>query len=187
MVVRILGIDPGMTRLGYSAIEKEEELNLYKFGMINTPRTSQTYNEFLNEGIEHISSEFPRVLMLSTPDIIVAETVPVGKLGSNSELVVASITVCKVLAYQWGIPWYDIAANTWQSKVVGSGIKVTKAKTRNAAFAYFPALVGQHKQLKKEQKEAGDKPEGFPPDVTDAIAVSIAGHIIYGNENLQEV
>ena len=185
--MKVLGIDPGMNRLGYAGTENETELNLYKFGMIHTPRAAQTFNQYLNEGIENIATEFPRVLMFTTPDIIVAETVPVGKLGSNSELVVASITVCKTIAFQWGIPWYDVAANTWQSKVVGQGVKVTKAKTRNATFAYFPALAEQHKLLKKEQKDEGEKAEGFPPDVTDAIAISIAGHIIYGNEDLQEV
>lgn len=168
-------------------MENGPELNLFKFGLIYTPRTNQTYNEFLNEGIEHITTEFPRVLMLTTPDLIVSETVPVGKLGSNSELVVASITVCKVVAFQWGIEWQDMAANSWHKTVLGEGIKATKARVRNAVFAEFPLLAEQHKLLKKEQKEAGDKPEGFLPDVTDAIGIALAGIQIYGNKDLQEV
>jgi len=186
-IVKVLGIDPGMQFLGYAGIENDPEFNLFKFGLIYTPRTNQTYNEFLNEGIEHIATEFPRVLMFTTPDLIVSETVPVGKLGSNSELVVASITVCKVLAYQWGIPWIDMAANTWHSEILGKSVKSTKARVRNAVFAEFPTLAEQHKLLKKEQKEVGDKPEGFRPDVTDAIGICLAGIRIHGNENLQEV
>lgn len=173
----ILGLDPGMTRLGYGAVERKDSLILNKFGMIHTPRTDQKFNQFLNEGIEHITSEFPRVLMFTEPDIIYAELVPPGRLGSNSELVVAAITCCKVVAFQFGIPWIDIAESTWKSTFTGSKDS-TKAKTRNAVFAKFPDMEAQHKALKKEQKEEGEKAEGFPPDITDAIGVAIAGTMI---------
>lgn len=167
-----------MQKLGYGAISKDGDINLYKFGMIHTPRTDQAFNEFINEGIHHISTEFPRLLMFTEPDVIVSELVPPGKLGSNSELVVAAVTVCKVIAYQWGIEWRDIADSTWKATVVGRR-DATKAQTRNAVFSHFPAMVDQHKLLKKEQKADGLKPEGFPADITDAIAIGIAGTIIY--------
>ena len=171
-----------MQKLGYGAVSTDkEELNLYKFGMIHTPRTDQAYNEFLNEGIRHITTEFPRILMYTEPDVIVAELVPPGRLGSNSELVVAAITVCKVIAFQWGIEWRDIADSTWKAKVVGRR-EATKAQTRNTVFSYFPNMADQHKLLKKQQKADGLKAEGFPADITDAIAVSIAGTIIYDIE-----
>lgn len=181
----VLGLDPGMQRLGYGAVTVEESLDLLRFGMIQTPRTYQKHNEFLNEGIENITNEFPRVIMLTEPDVIVAETVPSGKLGSNSELVVASITVCKVIAFQFGIPWHDIAANTWKSKVVGDR-NATKARTRNTVFAYFPRMEEQHKELKKNQKAADEKAEGFPADVTDAVAMAIAGIMVYGDSSETE-
>lgn len=173
----ILGIDPGMIRLGYAAINTDP-LALSKFGMIHTPRTDQTFNVFLNEGIEHITNEFPRVLMFTEPDSIYAETVPPGRLGSNSELVMSAITVCKVIAFQFGIPWTNVAESTWKSKVVGTKDS-SKAKTRNAVFARFPELEPQHKALKLEQKAEGEKVEGFPPDITDAIGVAIAGTMVY--------
>lgn len=178
----ILGIDPGMIHLGYGAIEQKESLTLTRFGMIHTPRTDQKFNEFLNEGIEHITSEFPRVLMFTEPDVIYAELVPPGRLGSNSELVASAITVCKVVAFQFGIPWHDIAESTWKSKFVGTKDS-SKAKTRNAVFAKFPEMELQHKALKAEQKAEGEKAEGFLPDITDAIGVALAAGIIINDSN----
>lgn len=177
----ILGIDPGMIRLGYGAVDTDP-LTLLKFGMIHTPRTDQTFNTFLNEGIEHITNEFPRVLMFTEPDIIFAETVPPGRLGSNSELVISAITVCKVIAFQFGIPWINIAESTWKKEFLGRKDS-TKAQTRNAVFAKFPEMELQHKELKKEQKQEGLKAEGFPPDITDAIGVAVAGTIINNDNN----
>lgn len=169
-----------MQKLGFGVVAGNPS-ELYKFGLIHTPRTDQTFNDFLDEGIAHITSEFPRVLGLAEPDIIVSEMVPPGKLGSNSELVLASITVCKTIANQFGLPWYNIAAATWMSEVVGIR-NSTKAKTRNAVFSYFPALADKHARIKKEQKAEGEKAEGLPADVTDAIAIALAGNKLYGQQ-----
>jgi Holliday junction resolvasome RuvABC endonuclease subunit len=164
-----------MNRLGFGAVENGEEMILLSWGMIQTPRYGQTFNEYLNEGIANIADMFPKVVMQSDPDVIFAEIVPVGKLGSNSELVVASITVCKVIAHQYGIPWLDIAANSWHTELLGEGVKATKAKVRNAVFYHFPPMADKHKKLKQEQKDEGDKAEGFVPDITDAIGIAIVG------------
>jgi Holliday junction resolvasome RuvABC endonuclease subunit len=173
--VKILGLDPGMERLGFGAVKFDGEMELLKWGMIQTPRYGQKFNEYLNEGIINIADLFPKVVMQTDPDVIFAEIVPVGKLGSNSELVVASITVCKVIAHQYGIPWFDIAANSWHTELLGEGVKSTKAKVRNAVFYHFPPMADKHKKLKEEQKNEGDKAEGFAPDITDAIGIAIVG------------
>lgn len=178
---RYLGIDPGMERLGYGVVSSEGDLELIKFGMINTPRTNQDYNEYLNEGIIHITNEFPKILALTEPDLILAEYVPPGKLGTRSELTAVSSAVCRMIAHQWGIEWRGIADSTWKSKVVGKR-DATKAQTRNAVFSHFPSMADQHKLLKKQQKAEGLKPDGFPADVTDGIAIAIAGTMIYDIE-----
>jgi Holliday junction resolvasome RuvABC endonuclease subunit len=188
--VNILGIDPGMQKLGYSGVKNSDsQLTLGKYGMIFTPFVDQKWYDFLSEGIEQIAVAFPKILQLTEPEMIVAEKQPTGKLGSNSELVIASVAVCKTIAFQWGIDWHDVAANTWHSRFLGSGVKATKAKVRNRVFAQFPELAGQHKLLKAEQKADGQKVEGFPADVTDAIAIAIVGHGIYESidKDLQEV
>lgn len=176
----ILGIDPGNNRLGYSGLSSTE---LIVYGMIHNPRGAEKFNQHLNASIVRISDEFPIVIDSINPDLIAAETVPVGRLGSNSELVVAAITVCKVIAHQFGIPWKDLGANTVKKEVAGDGL-ASKAKIKNAVFGYFPALEDAHKNKRKNEKLAGEKVVGIPQDQLDAIAVGIAGLIIYGNKDL---
>ena len=181
--MRILSIDPGMKRLGYSTIEftSSDDLSLISYGMIHIPRTDEKFNPYLNLAIEKITNDFPRILDASEPAFIVSEIVPVGRLGSNSELVVAAITVCKTIAFQWGIEWRDIAANTSKVKVTGDG-RASKAKIKNAVFGYFPELEARHKEIRTKEKTDGDKVVGIPQDQIDAIAIGIAGTIIYGAE-----
>jgi crossover junction endodeoxyribonuclease RuvC len=173
----VLGIDPGLIRLGWGSVSVEEdELSLGLCGLIAHPRdTEAPFNQYLNEGILQITEQFPVVLACVQPDYIYAELVPAGRLGSRSELVVAAVTACKVIAFQWGIDWHDIAANTVKKVVTGDGV-ATKARVRNAVLDVFPAIVANHKKAKAEQKAAGDtRPEGIAQDVFDAIAISIAG------------
>lgn len=172
----VVGVDSGLTRLGLGAVKIEgDELDLLTYGMIAHPRSSDSkYNAHLNEGIRQIVDGFPRFLDIAHPTFIVGETVPPGRLGSNSELVVAAITSCKVIAFQFGIDWYDIAANTVKLQVTGDG-RATKAKIRNTILDSFPLMAERHTKMKKEQKKDGEKAVGLPQDVFDAVAVAIAG------------
>lgn len=181
-MVNVLGIDPGMTNLGWgSVIDNGEELSLGLSGLIAHPRdTAATYNEYLNAGIEQITEKFPVILSLVQPTYITSEFVPAGKLGSRSETTVASITCCKVIAFQWGVPWYDIGANTVK-KILTDDATATKARIRNAVIEYFPPIGENHAAAKKEQKAAGEKMTGIAQDVFDAIAIAIAGIDKYGN------
>lgn len=97
--MRVLAIDPGLVRLGIGALEfKDGDISLITYGLISNPRGQESYNDFLNTGIHQIATDFPRLLDIIQPHIIVAETVPPGRLGSNSDSVMAAITVCKVIA-----------------------------------------------------------------------------------------
>lgn len=181
--MRILSIDPGMTRLGVASIitGKDDQMTLLTYGMIAHPRDpAHTFNEHLNAGIRQIVDDLPKLIDIVSPSVICAETVPVGRLGSNTELVVAAITAAKVLAYQFGITWVDYGANTIKKQVTGDG-RATKTKVRNAVLSYFPEVDERHKQMKKDQKAAGEKVEGLPADVFDAIATSITGAKLYDN------
>ena len=113
--MKVLGIDPGHKRLGFALTESnaKNEIALRESGVIYHENDNQlTFNAYLNEGIANLCEQFPQVLHRTKPDFIVAEIIPVGRLGSNTELNVAAITVCKVIAWQWGIDWFEIAANS---------------------------------------------------------------------------
>lgn len=177
-----------MLRLGFAGVaQTEDNIELITYGLISNPRNpTHKWNEHLNRSIHQVTDDLPRVLDLIRPDIIVAETVPAGRLGSNSELVVASITACKVIAFQFGIPWHDVGANTVKKQMTDDA-KASKVKIRNAVFAQFPVVEERHLKIKREQKSEGEKMEGLPFDVFDAIAISVVGVKIHGDKNLSDL
>lgn len=188
--MRVLGLDPGMQRLGFAGVTRSDADSIYElitYGLISNPRSADSkFNEHLTKSIHQIADDLPRVIDIIRPDIIVSEYVPVGRLGSNTELVVAAITTCKVVAYQFGIPWHDVGANTVKVKFTADA-KATKVRIRNEVFDRFPIVEERHIKIKKEQKQAGDKAEGLPFDVFDAIAIASVGLDIHGNQDLPAV
>lgn len=186
-MVSVLGIDPGMTNFGWgSVVIEDDEIRLGLCGLIAHPRdTAAPYNEYLDEGIAQICEQFPVLLSLVQPTFIIAEYVPPGKLGSRSELVVAAATAAKVLAFQWGIPWYGIGANSWKKSVLDDSA-ATKARIRNAMIDSFPSLGERHAAQKSEQKDRQEKAVGIPQDVFDSIAIAIAGAKLYANQYQRE-
>jgi len=178
--VRVLSIDPGFTRLGWANLILEKgELSLGLTGIIGHPRTDESFNEYLDDGIAEIAEEFPVILSITTPELIFFENVPPGKLGSRSELNIAASTACKVLAFQWGIPWIGIGANTVKKELTGDGT-ATKAVVRNTVMELFPVLNQQHKEVKLEQKKAKEKATGIPQDLFDAVAIGVVGLKLHG-------
>ena len=173
---KVLGIDQGMERLGFGSLSKvDSEIILGSYGVIANPRNAgDAFNIHLNRGIEQITNDFPRLISMAQPDFICAELVPPGRLGANTELVVAAITVCKVIAFQFGIEWHDLAANTVKKEFTGDAA-ASKAVIKRRVIELFPQLEDRHKALKKEQREAGLKSSGLPPDVFDAIAIAHVG------------
>ena len=50
--------------------------------------------------------------------------------------------------------------------------KATKTQIRNTMMGHFDIIKARHVELKAEQKKEGEKPNGLPFDVTDALAVA---------------
>lgn len=177
--MQILGLDPGLERLGFGVFRAEEK-SLVTMGVIPNPKDHLlSYNENLNQAIQNITTQFQRILMLYDPQQIAAETVPVGKLGSRSETTVASITVCKTLAFTYGIPWTDYGANTIKKTLTDDGT-ASKAKVRNAILELFPDWKTKHKSEKdKQRREEGMKrPPGIPQDAFDGAAIAVIHYMI---------
>lgn len=185
----VLGIDGGMVRLGLGAVKIDQgNIDIVTYGMISNYRDSdEKFNVFLNRGITQIADQFPRFLGMVNPDLIASETIPAGKLGSSSSQVIAAVTACKVIAFQFGIEWRDIGASTVKKELTGDG-KASKTLVRNAVLDLYPSVAQQHKQLKAQQKEAGEtKRPGLPQDVFDGIAVAIIGAKLYERNYVQKV
>lgn len=176
LCMRYLGIDGGFTRLGLGVVDLDgTKISLVTHGLIYNPRESQmAFNDHLNAGILRITTDFPRFLDLTRPDVIYGETIPAGRLGSNDSLVIAAVTTCKVIAFQFGIEWHDIAASTVKKELTGDG-RATKTVVRDTVFGLFPVVEERHALLKQEQKDHGEKPTGLPQDVFDGIAIATVG------------
>ena len=180
--MNILGLDPGLLRLGIAGIETHgDEIKLITYGFISHTRNSNSsFNEHLNLGIRQIVDQFPRILNEIHPVLIISELVPPGRLGKNSELVIAAITTCKVIAFQWGIVWKDIAANTVKKEITDDG-RASKVKIKNAVLDLFPEMIDHHARLKKDQKKKGERSVGIVQDTFDAVAIAVAGAKIHSN------
>lgn len=186
--MKVLGIDPGQKRLGFALVQHnaKNEIILGESGVVfHDNENNLAFNAYLNEGIANLCEQFPQILHRAKPDCIVAEIIPVGRLGSNTELNVAAVTVCKVIAWQWGIDWHDIAANSVKKQVTGDG-RATKAKVKYCITERFPTLVKQNEDFKKQQKAEGKKAEGYPQDLYDAVAVGWSGLLTYGDKEEEE-
>lgn len=180
--MKVLALDPGLTRLGYASCQLLDngDYELGLSGIITHSRGTEKFNEYLNSGIHNICEKFPYLITLTSPDIIVAELVPVGRLGSRSELVVAAITACKVIAYQAGLPWKDVAANSYKKALTGNGA-ATKGDIKKKVYELYPHLKQKDKDERKRQRELGEKVTGFPADLYDAIAIAHYGVIRFGD------
>jgi crossover junction endodeoxyribonuclease RuvC len=175
--MKIMGIDPGMQNLGLGLIELDgESIELINYGLIYHPQTAEKFNDHLDAGIAQIVNDFPKYLHLAQPAVIVSEYVPAGKLGSNDSLVTAAITTCKVIAFQFGVEWYSVAASTVKKGLTGDH-RATKAKVRNAVIEAFPEIGEAHALEKQQQKQSGEKATGIPQDVFDAIAIASIGGV----------
>lgn len=174
--MRILGIDPGLRRMGLAVINIDDdthELGLVYFGYISHERVEQEYNRHLNNALHSLTDTLPKLFHEFAPNKIAAEIVPVGRLKTNTELVVAAITVCKVIGFQWGIPWLDYGANTVKKMVTGNGL-ASKAEVKGAVITLFPELQKAHQEEQLKQKDEGLKrATGLPWDVYDACAVAV--------------
>jgi Holliday junction resolvasome RuvABC endonuclease subunit len=184
--MRVLGIDPGNKRLGWSIVDAEMQFDIVTEGAsvssLDCPHLGVIEYEqdpmlkwYVNftASIHNFAESFPRIIQLYNPNEIAAEIVPAGKLGSNSEKVISAITVCKVIAFQFGLPWTDYGANTIKDRFTGDGL-ASKAQMKNEVFELFPKWKENHKAAQAEQKEQGvHRPTGIPQDAWDAVGAAV--------------
>ena len=183
-MTRILGFDPGLSCMGFGVLDVDNDtgqIDLQHFGFFEIKRNGKAFNDYLNDAIAGLTENFPRLIQAYDPNVVCAEIVPVGRLGSNTELVVAGITTIKVVSFQFGLHWMDLAANTVKKTVSGNG-RATKAQVRKSLFEIFPTLKTKNDALKKEQKSKGERASGLPADVYDGIAVAYTAAIKLGGK-----
>jgi len=146
----ILGIDPGLERIGYGIIKREgSRLEVIDFGLITTPRIA------LPDRIRLAHEETLRILDERKPDAIATERL-LFTVNKTTAMDVAKVLGAILLATSIrGVPWCEYSPPEVKQSVVGNG----SADKKQVQF-----MVAKLLSLKTAPK---------PDDVADALAIAI--------------
>jgi crossover junction endodeoxyribonuclease RuvC len=167
--LKIIGIDPGAKRCGFSVIEFEIDgdklinpkfISSGIFGLDRNDEEQETYSAYKMRLIPNAAEVFQNKLDEHQPDLVVFEFLPVSNVGAAAGqrlLAFAVATTGQVLCELNGVPWTEITANTVKKYMTGSGV-ASKTQVKRAVLEVFPDL----------------KSNKYLADETDALAISIA-------------
>jgi len=148
--LRVLGVDPGLRRLGYAVIEAAgDELLLLGAGLVLTP-TGASQAERLAEiadGVESVVRDFE-------PHDAAMERVAFSHNVSSALPVAEAVGVVRLALWRHGVAVHDLAPNTVKNATTSGG-RATKTEMQRTV-ARLLALA--------------ETPR--PPDVADAIAIA---------------
>lgn len=148
--MRILGIDPGLERIGYGLVLREgSKLKSLDHGLIQTPRVA------LPERLKIIHTAVLELIERSQPDALVTERQLFTVNKTTAMDVAKALGVILLAAEGTGIPWAEYSPPEIKKCVVGNG----SADKRQVGF-----MVKRLLSLTEDPK---------PDDVADALAIAI--------------
>ncbi len=146
----ILGIDPGLERVGYGVIRREgSRIHLLQFGLIQTPRVAIT------ERLAQIHREVLSLIESHRPDAMATERLVFAANKTTAMDVSKALGVILLAASEKGLDWCEYAPPEIKQSVVGNGA----ADKRQVGFM-VTKLLGMEKPPQ-------------PDDVADALAIAI--------------
>jgi crossover junction endodeoxyribonuclease RuvC len=149
--MKILGIDPGLERVGYGLIEKQgSRLTAIGYGLVQTPKIG------LPERLRMIHEQVGTLLDQERPDLVATERLLFAVNKRTAMDVAKALGVMLLVTAQRGVPWIELTPPEVKLGVVGNGA----ADKRQVQFMVVK-LLG-----------LAETPE--PDDVADALAVAIA-------------
>jgi crossover junction endodeoxyribonuclease RuvC len=148
--VRILGIDPGLERVGFGVVDRTgSQLKSVAFGLIQTPRVE------LNDRLRLIHDQVRELMVTHRPDALATERL-LFTVNKTTAMDVARALGCIQLAASFEqIPWHEYSPPEIKKAVVGTGA----ADKKQVQF-----MVTRLLSLKETPK---------PDDVADALAIAI--------------
>lgn len=148
--MRILGIDPGLERVGFGVVDRTgSQLKSVAFGLIQTPRVE------LNDRLRLIHDQVRELMVTHRPDALATERL-LFTVNKTTAMDVARALGCIQLAASFEqIPWHEYSPPEIKKAVVGTGA----ADKKQVQF-----MVTRLLSLKETPK---------PDDVADALAIAI--------------
>jgi crossover junction endodeoxyribonuclease RuvC len=148
----VLGVDPGLKRVGYSVLEQTNSgIGLRCAGLIATDPTVP-----LGERLADIFGSVDDIIREYRPSQLVLERILFAKNVTSALLVAQAVGVIKLAGARHGLEASEIGANQVKLALSGDG-HASKAQMKKMVVL----LLGLHKA-----------PE--PADVSDAIAIAYA-------------
>lgn len=149
--MRILGIDPGIARVGWGVIEVESaELRVQSYGCVETKSSLQ-----IGERLQSIHKEITEILRKHKPDVLVLEELFFGANAKTAFVVGQARGVVILAAAQSGV----------------SVAIYTPLQVKIAVTGYGRAQKSQVGRMVKTLLKLSEIPK--PDDVTDALAVAL--------------
>ena len=149
----ILGLDPGIDRLGWAVLrDTDEGLALVHYGLITTDKTKDSTFRFVE-----IANDLNELLLTHSPDIVFIEKL-FFSINAKTAMLIAEVRgVLKVTTALQGIEIREIHPMQLKKKILGTG-KGTKKEMQAAMKSLF-GLEGTFKT----------------DDVADAVAIGYIG------------
>jgi crossover junction endodeoxyribonuclease RuvC len=148
--VIILGIDPGLERVGFGVVVRDgSRLTPVKYGLIQTPRI------LLPDRLRMVHEQVSELIDELHPDTIATERQLFTVNKTNAMDVAKSLGVVLLATSLKGLPWKEYSPPEIKQSVVGNG---------NADKKQVQFMVTKLLGLKERPK---------PDDVCDALAIAI--------------
>ena len=150
--MRILGVDPGLTRCGIGVIEVDQRRHA-NFVHVEVLRTDNQLE--LVERLGHLSAQLDSIVNKNAPDVLVIERV-FSQLNVKTAMSTAQASaVAMLIAHEKNIPVFMYTPTEVKAAVTGSG-RADKKQVTN--------MVAKHLKLTELPK---------PADAADALALTL--------------
>lgn len=149
--MKILGIDPGTSRIGYGLVADGTQLTALTHGIIELHEKSP------HEKLKMLAREIRALLKKTTPDIVALEKLFFSTNQKTGIAVAESRGVIALLALETGVPLLEYGPREVKQAVTNDGLADKKAVAKMVKKILGLAAV-----------------EG-PDDVSDALAIAITG------------
>ncbi len=160
--MRILGIDPGTSRIGYGLIESGADLKALDFGLLELSKIKSS------SALLEIANSFSKLLNTTKPEAVSIEKIFFTKNQKTAISVAEARGVISLLVLQKGLPLYEYGPREVKQAVTSYGLADKRAVKK---------MVCQILSLTDIKG---------PDDVTDALAIAITAASRYKLDSRRE-